>query len=54
MKRVWLAPLAMGLLCVVGLLSALFADGPGDAVSWAALAVPVAAIVWYLARPRRG
>ena len=49
-RRTWGAPIALGLLSVVGLLSALFADGLGDVVSWVALAAPVAAVVWCMAR----
>lgn len=48
----WNAPAAMALATVVGLLSALFADGAGDVVSWIALATPIAAVVWRVARPR--
>lgn len=33
-----------------GLLSALFGDGLWDAASWIALAVPLFAIVWKIAR----
>lgn len=49
-RRTWGAPIALALLSVVGLLSALFADGLGDVVSWVALAAPVAAVVWCMAR----
>lgn len=49
-RRIWRAPIALALLSLVGLLSALFADGLGDVVSWVALAVPVAVIVWCMAR----
>lgn len=52
MSRVWRAPLAVGLLSVVGLLAALFADGLGDLVSWIALAAPVAVAIRCLARAR--
>ena len=52
MSPVWQAPLALGLLSIVGLLAALLADGFGDVVSWVALAIPVAVVVWYTARSR--
>lgn len=50
--KVWRAPIAVALLSLVGLLSALFADGVGDVISWGALAVPVALCLWYPARSR--
>jgi hypothetical protein len=46
----WRAPIALALASLVGLLSALFADGVGDVVSWVALAAPVAAVAWCMAR----
>lgn len=49
-SRIWRAPIALALLSAVGLLSALFADGIADAVSWIALATPVAVIGWCVAR----
>ena len=49
--RIWGAPAALALLTVVGLLSALFADGAADVVSWIALATPVAVVAWCAARP---
>ncbi len=39
-KQIWGAPVALGLLSVVGLMVALVADGAGDAVSWIALGIP--------------
>jgi hypothetical protein len=51
--QVWAAPAALALVSALGLLSALFADGMGDVVSWLALATPVAVVGWYVARPRR-
>lgn len=50
-NRIWSAPIALGVVSLVGLLAALMADGAGDAVSWIALALPVAVIGWYLAGP---
>lgn len=50
--KVWRAPVTVALLSLVGLLSALLADGLGDVVSWCALAVPVALCLWYPARSR--
>lgn len=46
-RRLWAWPLALGLLSSSGLLSALVSDGWGDAWSWLALGVPVAAMAWF-------
>lgn len=40
-------PIVLGLLSAIGLIAALLADGAGDVLSWGALAIPVAAAVWY-------
>lgn len=50
--RTWRAPAILALLSLVGLLSALFADGIGDVVSWIALATPVAVSLRYMTRSR--
>jgi hypothetical protein len=42
------APAAIAAVSLVGLVSALLGDGLFDAVSWAALAVPLATIAWAL------
>ena len=52
MTRIFLAPALIALISVVGLLSALTGDGWRDAVSWGALAVPVATLGWAM-RARR-
>jgi hypothetical protein len=44
--RVFGAPLPLALVSPIGLLSALLGDGLWAALSWAALATPVAVIVW--------
>ena len=41
-------PLAIGVLSVVGLISALTGDGWRDALSWAGLAAPVLAVGWAM------
>jgi hypothetical protein len=48
--RVLSAPLALGVLSAVGLISALLGDGLWDVLSWFLLALPVAATIRYLAR----
>ncbi|MGH8614832.1 MAG: hypothetical protein ACREYF_23095 [Gammaproteobacteria bacterium] len=50
--RIWAAPITLGLVTSAGLIVALLADGVGDAVSWAALAIPVAVCCWYALKKR--
>lgn len=50
--RTFRAPLAIAAITLVGLLSALIGDGPWDALSWAALALPLAVIAWCWLRAR--
>lgn len=57
MKRnLWMVfrwPLALAVLSLVGLVSALVGDGPWDALSWFALGIPLVVILAALARARR-
>lgn len=46
-KRLWGAPVLLGLLTIVGLLSALLGDGMWDVLSAVTLSIPVAATIWY-------
>jgi hypothetical protein len=41
-------PLAIAVLSIVGLVSALTGDGWRDALSWAGLAVPLLAVFWAM------
>ena len=52
--RLWGWPIALGLLTIFGLISALFSDGGlGDVLAWITLGIPVAVGVWYgWCRPR--
>ncbi len=50
---IFAVPAAIALLSIVGLVSALTGDGIRDVLSWAALAVPVAAIAWAMRARRR-
>lgn len=50
--QIWSGPLALGVSSVIGLVSALFADGLWDALSWLTLAAPVAVCVRGLRKPR--
>ncbi|MEO5735862.1 MAG: hypothetical protein ABIQ82_00195 [Variovorax sp.] len=46
--RLWGWPILLGLLTLVGLVSALFSDGGfGDVLAWLTLCVPVAVGGWY-------
>ena len=52
LRAIFAWPLAIFLLGIVGLVSALTGDGWRDGLSWLALAAPVAALVWAM-RARR-
>ncbi len=45
---IFAVPLVIGLLSIVGLVAALTGDGLRDALSWATLTVPVAAVIWAM------
>lgn len=45
---IFAVPLIIALLSIVGLVAALTGDGVRDALSWATLAVPVAAVAWAM------
>lgn len=45
-------PIAIFLLGIIGLVSALTGDGWRDGLSWLALAAPIAALIWAM-RTRR-
>lgn len=48
--KIFRAPLAFGLLCLFGLLSALLADGVWDAISWTCLGFVCVVPVYYFKR----
>ncbi len=52
-RQIWMAPVLLGVVTIVGLLSALLGDGVWDLVSVVALAVPVGVIGWYWSRPAK-
>lgn len=52
LRAIFAIPLAIAVLSIVGLISALTGDGARDALSWLALAVPVIAVGWAM-RMRR-
>ncbi len=45
---VFAAPIAIALFSTIGLVAALTGDGWRDALSWAALCVPVLAVAWAM------
>ncbi len=51
-RALWGAPLVIGLLSLIGLVSALAGDGLADWLSWLGLAVPVATVIWAMRRRR--
>lgn len=55
LSRVFAIPIAIAVLSIVGLVSALTGDGVRNILSWLTLAVPVGAAVWaYHHRQLRG
>ena len=52
LRKIFLAPLVIALLSLVGLATALTGDGLRDALSWLCLALPIAALAWAV-RARR-
>jgi len=52
--RQWSWPIALGLLSILGLLSALIGEGGlWWWLSWAALGTPIVTIAWHMARADR-
>lgn len=49
-RATWPIPVALGVLSLIGLVAALTGDGWRDALSWVALAAPLAATGWALRR----
>ena len=49
---VFAAPLVMGVLSLIGLVSALAGDGPADWAAWVTLSVPLLAVAWAMRRRR--
>jgi hypothetical protein len=48
--KIWRWPLALGVLSVAGLISALLGDGLWDTLSWFTLGAPVAAVAFHVRR----
>lgn len=51
LRRMWGAPIALGVLTASGLVTALVSDHWGDVWSWIGLGAPVAVMAWY-SRPK--
>jgi hypothetical protein len=49
-RKVYGPAIAISFITIDGLLSALLADGIWDELSWVALAIPLAVIVWKYGR----
>ena len=52
-RRMWAAPVVLGVLTASGLVSALVSDDLGDVWSWIGLGIPMAVLTWYAFAPRR-
>jgi hypothetical protein len=50
LRRIFLVPAVLAVLSAGGLASALFGNGAWDAVSWFALATPVAVAAYFVRR----
>lgn len=50
LQEIFAVPALLALLSIVGLISALLADGLWDALSWLALGGVVVATIWYALR----
>lgn len=48
LRTIFAVPLPLALLSIVGLVAALTGDGWHDALSWLALAAPIAAVLWAM------
>jgi hypothetical protein len=51
--QIFAIPMVIGILSVIGLLSALIGDGVWDAVSWLTLGIPIVLCVYFFVRRRR-
>jgi hypothetical protein len=51
--RIFAMPLLIGVLSLIGLVAALVGDGLWNALSWIALAIPIALCGYFLLRRRQ-
>ena len=52
-RQIFGVPILLAIVTAAGLLSALLGDGVWNALSWFALSIPVAMIIFYVSRPAR-
>ncbi|GAB3257639.1 hypothetical protein GCM10027347_20280 [Larkinella harenae] len=50
--HIWIIPLVLALLSMIGLIAALVGDGMMDFVSWLTLGIPLVVIGWFVSRPQ--
>jgi hypothetical protein len=50
LRQVFAIPLAIALISLAGLISALIGDGPLDVTSWLALGLPIVIALWACLR----
>ena len=48
--QIWTAPIVLGIVSAIGLVSALLGDGMWDVLSWVTLTAPIAAVLWFVVR----
>lgn len=48
LSAIFAVPLVLAVLSLIGLVSALAGDGFSDVLSWIALLIPVAAVIWAM------
>jgi hypothetical protein len=53
-RKIYGSASILAIITLCGLLSALFGDGVWDELSWLAMAVPIAVIVWKYSRAVHG
>jgi type IV secretory pathway TrbD component len=52
-RHLWGAPIAIALVSLIGLITALLGDGLNDWISWIGLSVPLVVLLWARLRRRR-
>ena len=52
LRQIFAAPIVIGVLSTVGLISALVGDDIWDGLSWLSLAIPVVLFIGFIAWPR--
>lgn len=52
-RRLFEIPIVLAVITIAGLLSALLGDGIWNVLSWIALSIPLAVIIFYAGRPAK-